>query len=225
MNIRTLYLCVTLMSLCAVIADAQPTSASSRGERVAEALRKHGASEELAVAAIAALPVIELRGAVPIGIHHFHMGWGRALAVSVLGNLAPIPFIVFALNPVTRWARRSRFGERMVERLLARVRRKAADIPRLEWWGLALFVAIPLPATGAWTGAMAAAMLGMPPIRSIGAIAVGVLMAGGIVTALSLLGWVGALIAAMALIGSVVASVRTRRRPPIEARHDGDVRR
>lgn len=198
-----------VIGLCVAACAAPAAAAQSRGERVADALRERGASDDLAVAAIAALPVIELRGAVPIGIHHFGMSWWRALAVSVLGNLAPIPFILLLLNPVTRWARRSRVGERLVERLLARVRRKAADIPRYEWWGLALFVAVPLPATGAWTGAMAAALLGMPPVRSLGAIMVGVLIAGGIVTILSLMGWIGAGIAVAALLGAAVAGVRS----------------
>ncbi|MCX7820026.1 MAG: small multi-drug export protein [Kiritimatiellae bacterium] len=209
------------LAAVAVGAGTEGVEPSRRGERVAEALRARGASDDLAVAAIAALPVVELRGAVPIGIHHFKMSWWRALAVSVVGNLAPIPLILLLLNPVTRWASRSRFGERLVERLLARVRRKAADIPRYEWWGLALFVAIPLPATGAWTGAMAAALLGMPPVRSMGAIALGVLIAGAIVTALSLLGWIGAGVAAAALLAALLAGARSRSRAAARDR-DGD---
>ncbi len=212
MNLRT-WVGGLAIGVCVAAGAAPAAGAQSRGERVAQALSERGAPADLAVAAIAALPVVELRGAVPIGIHHFGMSWWRALAVSVLGNLAPIPFILLLLNPVTRWARRSRLGERLVERLLARVRRKASDIPRYEWWGLALFVAVPLPATGAWTGAMAAALCGMPPLRSLGAITVGVLIAGGIVTILSLLGWIGAGIAVAALLGATVAGLRSGARP------------
>jgi len=207
-----------LIGLWVASTVAHAAGSPARGERVAEALRERGASDDLAVAAIAALPVVELRGAVPIGIHHFRMTWWRALGVSLVGNLAPIPLILLLLNPVTRWARRSRFGERLVERLLARVRRKAADIPRYEWWGLALFVAIPLPATGAWTGAMAAALLGMPPLRSMGAIAVGVLIAGGIVTALSLPAWIGGALAAVGLLIAAAAGLR----PGVRRQKSGD---
>jgi uncharacterized membrane protein len=86
-----------------------------------------------------------------------------------------------------------------VEWVFARTRKRSSLIQRYEKIGLALFVAIPLPFTGAWTGAIAAFLLGLPFRYSMLSIVCGVLIAGAIVTALSLLGWAGAVVAGIGL--------------------------
>ncbi|HJX03395.1 MAG TPA: small multi-drug export protein, partial [Dehalococcoidia bacterium] len=96
-------------------------------------------------------------------------------------------------------------GERFVQWIFRRTRKRSSIIERYEKIGLALFVAIPLPFTGAWTGAIAAFLLGLKFRYSMISITCGVLIAGAIVTALSLLGWVGAVIAGIAL--SIVAGL------------------
>ncbi len=201
-----------LVTATMTIGASSAFAGTGRGAKLAESLAGRGWSDDLSVAAIAALPVVELRGAVPVGILYFKMPWWRALAVSVAGNLAPIPVLLLLLEPLARIARKSRRGERLVEWLFARARRKTADIQKYERLGLAIFVAIPLPATGAWTGAIAAVLLGMNPCTSFGAIALGVLGAGTIVTVLTLLGWIGAAVATTALLGLAAAAARRRGR-------------
>lgn len=207
---------VAVLAASAVAAAAQSApAAAGRGERIADRLRARGWSDDVTVAAIAAMPIIELRGAIPVAIHHFRQPWWRAMLISLVGNMAPIPLLLLLLDPVSRVARRTHWGDRFFEWLFARTRRKAADIQKYERLGLALFVAIPLPATGAWTGAMAAVLLGMGFRESFFSILLGVLVAGVIVTILSLLGWLGAAVAAAALLGAMVAAMwrRSRREP------------
>jgi uncharacterized membrane protein len=167
----------------------------------------------MCVAAIAALPVVELRGAIPVGVWYFQLPWWRALLWAYLGNLLPVPLILLLLEPISRFARRRRWGDRFMEWLLRRARRRVADVARYEKIGLALFVAIPLPATGAWTGAMVAVMLSMPWFEAFVWISVGVLVAGFIVTVLTLLGWVGAGIAAAVLLAMAIRAARSYNSP------------
>ncbi len=187
---------------------------SSRGARIAERLHRRGWSAELSVAAIAALPIVELRGAIPVGVWYFGMPWYRALLWAWVGNLVPVPLILLLLEPVSKLARRRRWGDRFMEWLMSRARRRIAEVQRYEKIGLAVFVAIPLPATGAWTGAMVAVLLSMPFMDALLWISVGVLVAGVIVTSLTLLGWAGVGIAAVALLAMAASGVRTRMRRP-----------
>lgn len=179
----------------------------STGERVAEALKQAGLPEELVVLAISTLPIVELRGAVPVGINLLRMDWRWVYILAVAGNMIPIPFILLLLGPVSRFCMRFALGRRFFEWLFARTRRKGAGIEKYETLGLTIFVAIPLPATGGWTGAMAAFLMGMKFHHAMLSILLGVLIAGVIMTVLSLLGWVGALVAGAALIGLAVTAL------------------
>ncbi len=137
----------------------------------------------LAVIFIAALPVSELRGAVPVAISLYHFDPLTAYLLAVLGNLLPVPFLLRLLEPVTDLLRRVRALERFIAWLFARTRRKHSALVRR--WGafaLVLFVAIPLPATGAWTGALVAHVFGIPFRYAFPLIVVGVGIAGVIVT-------------------------------------------
>ena len=128
--------------------------------------------------------------------------------------MLPVPFILLLLGPVSALCMKVPVGKRFFDWLFARTRRKTADIEKYEFWGLAIFVAIPLPATGAWTGAMAGWLLGLHFFRSLLSIFIGVLVAGVIMTALSLLGWIGAAIAGVVLAlffgGLLAKSLRKR---------------
>ena len=184
----------------------------STGQKIAEALRAQGLSKDAVVVAISTLPIVELRGAIPVGHILFsdtdqstRLGRddlarsARIFLYAVLGNLLPVPFILLLLGPVSALCMKVPVGKRFFDWLFARTRRKTADIEKYEFWGLAIFVAIPLPATGAWTGAMAGWLLGLNFFRSLLSIFFGVLIAGVVMTALALLGWIGAAIAGVVL--------------------------
>jgi uncharacterized membrane protein len=158
------------------------------GAKAADWLQSKGLSPELTVVIIAMLPVVELRGAVPVGILLFKMPWWHAVLWSVVGNMLPIFLVVLLLEKVVLWLGRVRLFKRFFDWLFARARSKSASIQKYEFWGLATFVGIPLPGTGAWTGAVAAEVLGLSYWKSLLSIFVGVLMAAAVVTFLSVLG-------------------------------------
>ena len=138
-----------------------------------------------ATVVLATLPILELRGALPVAVLGGMSIW-KAYPLAVLGNMLPIPFIVWFLEPVTNFIRRWKVGDRFVEWLFARTRRKGKNIEKYEMWGLVMFVAIPLPVTGAWTGSMAGHLFGLKKQRTLLACFLGVCIAGVIMTLLSL---------------------------------------
>ncbi|MFC2021316.1 COG2426 family protein [Chloroflexota bacterium] len=143
----------------------------------------------LAVLAIAASPISELRGAIPIAIIGFHFPWYSAFLLAIIGNLLPVPFILLFLNAISRPMRKIEILDRMLDWFFARIRRRGKIIERYGRIGLVLFVAIPLPVTGAWTGSLAAALLGLRFKHALLSIFIGILIAGIIVTYATLLGW------------------------------------
>ncbi len=179
----------------------------SRGEKIAHWLEEVGLSRTAAVAAISTLPIVELRGAVPVGIVAFDMPWWKVYLIAVVGNMLPIPFILLLLGPVSEFLMRFKIGKAFFDWLFERTRKKSASIEKYEALGLTIFVAIPLPVTGGWTGAMAAFLMGIPFWKSMLYILLGVMIAGVIMTTLSLLGWIGAAIAGIVLIGLVASTL------------------
>jgi uncharacterized membrane protein len=173
------------------------------------------------VVLIAALPIVELRGALPVGILFFCMPWWQALLWAVLGNIAPIIIVLLLLERIVAWLSRIALFRRFFEWLFARARSKSASIQKYEFWGLATFVGIPLPGTGAWTGAVAAEVLGLSYWKSLLSIFVGVLMAATVVTFLSVLGkqfrWVGIGLIVLITLGFVYAVVAAVRKPRAKA--------
>lgn len=130
---------------------------------------------------ISMVPVIELRGAIPIGVAHGLSFW-VAIAVSMVGNLVPVPFIIIFIRKIFAWLRtKSSWLNHLVTWLENHARKKEDTVRKYTFWGLFLFVAIPLPGTGAWTGALIAAMLDMRVKDAFPAIALGVFTAGVIV--------------------------------------------
>ena len=185
---------------------------ASSGQKIADALREKGLSKDAVIVAISTLPIVELRGAIPVGHVLFpdtdpttRLGRddlrrsARIFLYAVLGNMLPVPFILLLLGPVSNLCMKVPVGKKFFDWLFARTRRKTADIEKYETLGLTVFVAIPLPATGAWTGAMAGWLLGMSFAHSLLSIFLGVLIAGVVMTALALLGWIGAAIAGVVL--------------------------
>ena len=163
-----------------------------------------GFSKELVVLVISALPISELRGAIPIAINLFHFPWHYALLLAIIGNLLPVPFLLLFLDTFSRLLSKISIFEKMLHWLFERTRRRGKIINRYERIGLALFVAIPLPVTGAWTGSLAAVLFGLKFKHAFLSIFIGVFIAGTIVTCLSLLGWTGAIIAGIGLSGLAI---------------------
>ena len=153
----------------------------------------------LEVLAFAVSPISELRVAIPWAILKYHFPWYYAFSLAVIGNLLPVPFILLFLDPFSRLLSKIGIFEKMLHWLFERTRRRGKIINRYERIGLALFVAIPLPLTGAWTGSLAAVLFGLKFKHAFLSIFIGIFIAGTIVTCLCLLGWTGAIIAGIGL--------------------------
>lgn len=149
---------------------------------------------------ISAAPIVELRLAIPLAIHEYDLPWASALIAALLGNLLPVPFLLLFLERGQQLARKNQFFARALDWVFERTRRHGTIVQKYERIGLMLFVAIPFPGTGAWTGSLAAFLFGVPLRQALISIVAGVFIAGVIVTTLSLLGWVGAAIAGACLI-------------------------
>jgi len=133
---------------------------------------------------IAMVPVLELRGAIPIGVAG-GLTPLAAMLVATVGNMVPIPFLIVFTRRIFNWLKTKGRLRRLVEKLEARATEKSQLVLRYAWVGLCILVAIPLPGTGAWTGALVAAVLNMRLKKALPAITLGVIIAGFIVTCLT----------------------------------------
>ena len=134
--------------------------------------------------ATAMVPVLELRGAIPVGVA---AGLSPAVAcvVSVLGNMAPVPFILLLIRRIFDWLRGTAWFGPKIAWLERRAHLKGRVVRKYRLPGLIILVAIPLPGTGAWTGALVAALLDIRMRHAVPAIFLGVVIAGAIVTVLT----------------------------------------
>lgn len=132
---------------------------------------------------VSMVPVIELRVGLPLGVG-MGLPYPLALAASLLGNMLPVPFIIVYIQRVFAWLR-TRWGamDRFITRLETKAHLKGETVQRVGPWGLLIFVAIPLPGTGAWTGALIAALLNLRVKQATPAIFVGVCIAAAIISA------------------------------------------
>ena len=130
----------------------------------------------------ALLPVLEIRGAIPVGIANGLDPWVTYI-VGVIGNMLPIPFIILLTRHIIAWLEKHNILVRFTNWLRRKGKEKSKAVEQSSFWGLMILVAIPLPGTGAWTGALVASLLDMSLRRSLPAITIGVLIAGGIVMA------------------------------------------
>lgn len=134
---------------------------------------------------VSMVPVIELRGAIPMATGAGLSPW-IAIPVAIIGNLLPIPFIILFIKKIFAWMRRvSPKLNKVVDKMEAKAEKNKAKVLKYSFWGLVIFVAIPLPGTGAWTGALVAAMLDMPLKKAFPSILIGVLGAGIIIAFVS----------------------------------------
>ena len=139
----------------------------------------------LTVFLVSMVPVVELRGAIPVG---YGLGidniWVLTI-LAVLGNLVPVPFIILFIKSIFAWIRKHLPKlDGLITKLENRAHSKSEKVQKSAFWGLFVFVAIPLPGTGAWTGALIAAMLDMRLKRAFPAIVAGVVTAGIVIATL-----------------------------------------
>lgn len=136
----------------------------------------------LYISVIAMVPVIELRGAIPVGLG-FDLPFWPVFLAAMIGNLLPVPFLILFTRRVFDWLRtKSQWLENLVSRLEKKAESKEDLIKKYELLGLCILVAIPLPGTGAWTGSLVAAVFDIRLKHAFPAIALGVLIAGIIVS-------------------------------------------
>ena len=131
---------------------------------------------------VSMVPIIELRGGVPFGTA-LGLPAGQALVAAIIGNMIPIPFIIVYIRRIFLWMRRkSKKLNALVDKLERKAHLKGQKVSKYKYIGLWLFVAIPLPGTGAWTGGLVAAFLDMPLRKALPSIFLGVVTAGLIMT-------------------------------------------
>ena len=140
--------------------------------------------EELVAFVISLCPVLECRGGM-IAARLMEIPFLKAFLICYLGNMIPIPFIILFIRKIFDFLRRFKFFSKIVEKLESKTEKNKEKVLKYEAWGLLLFVAIPLPGTGGWTGALMAALLDIRMKKSLPIIALGVLIAGFIMSALT----------------------------------------
>lgn len=141
--------------------------------------------ETLLTFATAMVPVLELRGAIPVGVAA-GLSPAAACAAAILGNMVPVPFIMLLIRRIFDWLRGNAFFGPKIERLERRAHLKGRVVRKYRLVGLMILVAVPLPGTGAWTGALIAAFLNIRLRHALPAITLGLLIAGSLVTLMTL---------------------------------------
>ena len=150
-------------------------------------------SRELSVMIVSMLPLIEERGGLILaGPGFLNLPIAAGIFWSVLGNIIPIPFILFFIKKLLHWMADHRMGK-LARWIEEKAQKNKPKIDKYGFWGLALFVGIPLPGTGAWTGSLVAALFDMDLKKASISILIGIALAAVIMTALSY-GLIGSLV-------------------------------
>ena len=129
--------------------------------------------KEAIVFIISMIPILELRGALLVAGPLLGVPVATAIPLCIIGNIIPVPFILLLITPIFKWMK----GTKMVDKLEAKAMSKSDKIEKYEFWGLVLFVGIPLPGTGAWTGSLIAALLGVKFKKAFPAVILGICIA------------------------------------------------
>ncbi len=140
--------------------------------------------ERLCVFFCSMIPIIELRGAIPLGAV-LNLPAPLNYLISVIGNMLPVPFILLFIRAILNWMKGTKLFGGFAGWLERKAEKNMDKITRYGFWGLTLFVMIPLPGTGAWTGCLVAGVLHMPFWRAMLSTLIGVLGAGVIMTLIS----------------------------------------
>lgn len=140
--------------------------------------------KELVVFIISLMPILELRGGL-IAAALLDLGMVPSYIISIIGNVIPVPFILWFMSSILKWMRDSKHFSKIAKWLDNKVEKNKAQIEKFGFWGLVLFVGIPLPGTGAWTGCLIASVLEMDRKKSFLAAMIGIFMASIIMMVLS----------------------------------------
>lgn len=141
-------------------------------------------SKEFIVFIVSMIPLLELRGSI-LAAGFMNMDFVPTFIAAVLGNMVPIPFILIFIQAIFRWMRKTKHFHKIPQWLEKKAMSKSEQIEKYGYLGLFLFVAIPLPGTGAWTGSLIAVLLGLKRWKSLFFIFLGVLTAGLIMSLLA----------------------------------------
>lgn len=141
-------------------------------------------SREVVIFIISMVPILELRGGLLVG-SLLNVSILTAIPICIVGNIIPIPFILLFIKQIFKWLKKIKFCKGIIEKLEARAMSKSDNIKRYEFWGLVLFVGIPLPGTGAWTGSLIAALLDIDFKKAILAELLGIAIATVIMSIVS----------------------------------------
>ena len=133
--------------------------------------------KEVIVFLISMIPILELRGALLVAGPLLGVPVATAIPLSIIGNIIPVPFILLLITPIFGWMKGTKLFKPMVDKLEAKEMSKSDKIEKYEFWGLVLFVGIPLPGTGAWTGSLIASLLGIKFKKAFPAVVLGILIA------------------------------------------------
>ena len=150
-----------------------------------EFLTSHGIPDWLVVFIISVYPILECRLNMFTAISLLQMNIFKGFIISFLGNILPIPFILLLINKIFEWLKKVPGINKPIYWLEEKTLKKRDKIDKYGIWGLLIFVAIPLPGTGAWTGSLLASLLHLDRKKSFGVICLGVFCAGVIMTVLS----------------------------------------
>lgn len=144
------------------------------------------AGKEATIFIISMIPVLELRGGLLAASPALlNVDIWRAVPLCIVGNMIPVPFILLLITPIFNWMKGTKRLKPLVEKLEKKAMSKSDKIEKYEFWGLLFFVGIPLPGTGAWTGALIAALMGIKLKKAFPAIILGIILASCIMTILS----------------------------------------
>ncbi|SCJ37573.1 Predicted membrane protein [uncultured Clostridium sp.] len=138
----------------------------------------------IAVFVLSMIPVIELKGAIPIGVAAGMPLW-EAFSFAVIGSTLPAFLIILLIRPVLKWMKTTKYFRKFAHWLERRSQKKSKNIQKYKLWGLFLFVAIPLPTTGVWMGSLIAALMDIRLRSAVPIIFLGNLVAGGLILLLS----------------------------------------
>lgn len=143
---------------------------------------------------VSMVPIVELRGAIPFGVLKCHVSWHQAVIISMIGNMIPVPIIFFCARRVLEWGADKPVIGKFFSWCLEKGHKGGQKLKEKAgskgmFWALLLFVGIPLPGTGAWTGTLAASMLDLDFKKSVLAVVLGVALAAVIITTLTALGF------------------------------------
>lgn len=143
-------------------------------------------TKEAIIFLVSMVPILELRGGLLAASPALlNVPMWTAIPLCVVGNIIPVPFILWLITPIFNWMKGTKLFRPMVEKLEAKAMGKSEKIEKYEFWGLVAFVGIPLPGTGAWTGALIASLLGIKVKKAFPAILLGIVMATVIMTIIS----------------------------------------